>query len=64
MLNEKINSSNILLDIALCAAGFEPACEEQVKALSDPDQAAAMLDDMEARMGVDVSHVRRSLCLT
>lgn len=62
MVNDLLTASpQLLLDIALCEAGFEPADQEQLEALLDPAQSRAMLDDMEARMGVNVSHVRRAL---
>jgi len=36
----------------------EPLDEEQREALYDEDQAFAMIDDMEARMGFDVASAR------
>jgi len=36
----------------------EPLDEEQREALYDEDQAFAMIDDMEARMGFDVTEAR------
>ena len=36
----------------------EPLYEEQREALYDEDQAFAMIDDMEVRMGFDVSAAR------
>lgn len=39
----------------------QPLATEQVEALSNPDEAFDMLDDMEARMGFDVADARALL---
>lgn len=56
-----INRAWQSLEIALEAKGYSGLDEEQVEALADPAQWPDMLDDFEARLGIDVSEARELL---
>lgn len=56
-----INQAWQSLTIALEHAGFEGVDEEQTAALEDVTQWPGMLEDMEARLGIDVSEAREIL---
>jgi len=60
-LIDAIAAARTLLDAESRRAFAKPLDTEQVEALSDPEQAFAMLDDMEARMGLDVGDARALL---
>ncbi|WP_017462551.1 hypothetical protein [Dyella ginsengisoli] len=56
-----IEAARDLLDRECGRLGLEPLDSEQVEALDDPAQCFAMLDDMEARVGLNVAKARRRL---
>jgi hypothetical protein len=57
-MNNEINMARAAdISAALVAAGFAPLNEEQIECLGDPDradEAADMLDDFKARLGLDI----------
>ena len=52
-----------LLHFALRARGYPGVDEEEIAAFEDPDELRAMIDDYQARLGIDVEPTKRMLGL-
>ena len=52
-----------LLHHSLTARGYPGVSEEEITAFEDSDELHAMLDDYEARLGIDIDPVKRMLGL-
>lgn len=59
--NYALEYATLLLEFALNRRGYDVLDSEQIEAMADPLQCFAMLDDFEARMGLDVTEARRAL---
>ncbi len=59
--NYALEYATLLLEFALSRHGYDVLDSGQIEAMADPLQCFAMLDDFEARLGLNVAEARRVL---